>query len=88
MTTTPVQYHLGQFPPKTLDWSRLIPLIGTANAGLARYDGLLSAIPNAHILLSPLTTQEAVLSCGTRGYCSRSRKGKGDGPESIRFGDC
>jgi Fic family protein len=50
-----------------LDWNRLIPLIGPANAGLARYDGLLSAIPNAQILLSPLTTQEAVLSSKIEG---------------------
>lgn len=67
MTTASVRYHLGQFPPKTLEWSRLIPLIGPANAGLARYDGLLSAIPNAQILLSPLTTQEAVLSSKIEG---------------------
>jgi Fic family protein len=65
--TTPVRYHLGQFPPKTLDWTLLIPLIGPANGGLARYDGLLSAIPNADILLSPLTTQEAVLSSKIEG---------------------
>lgn len=63
----PIQYHLGSFPPPTLDWERLIPLIGPANAGLARYDGLLSAIPNAHVLLSPLTTQEAVLSSKIEG---------------------
>jgi Fic family protein len=63
----PVQYHLGNFPPRELDWPRLIPLIGPANAGLARYDGLLSAIPNAHVLLSPLTTQEAVLSSKIEG---------------------
>lgn len=50
-----------------LDWSRLIPLIGPASAGLARYDGLLSAIPNAQVLLSPLTTQEAVLSSKIEG---------------------
>lgn len=67
MTTAPVHYHLGKFPPSTLDWPRLIPLIGPANAGLARYDGLLTAIPNAHILLSPLTTQEAVLSSKIEG---------------------
>lgn len=67
MTVSPVRYHLGAFPPKTLDWPRLIPLIGPANAGLARYDGLLSVIPNAHILLSPLTTQEAVLSSKIEG---------------------
>lgn len=67
MSPSPVQYHLGKFPPKALDWNRLIPLIGPANAGLARYDGLLSAIPNAHILLAPLTTQEAVLSSKIEG---------------------
>lgn len=65
--TQPVLYHLGKFPPTPLDWSRLIPLIGPASAGLARYDGLLSAIPNADILLSPLTTQEAVLSSNIEG---------------------
>jgi Fic family protein len=62
-----VKYHLGKFPPKELDWAKLIPLIGPANAGLARYDGLLSAIPNVHVLLSPLTTQEAVLSSKIEG---------------------
>jgi len=67
MTPTPVHYHLGECPPGNLDWSRLIPLIGPATAGLARYDGLLSAIPNAHVLLSPLTTQEAVLSSRIEG---------------------
>jgi len=56
-----------QFPPKELDWSRLVPMIGPANAGLARYDGLLRAIPNASVLLSPLTTQEAVLSSRIEG---------------------
>lgn len=63
----PVHYHLGQFPPEKLDWERLIPLIGPANAALARYDGLLSAIPNAGVLLSPLTMQEAVLSSRIEG---------------------
>jgi Fic family protein len=62
-----VKYHYGHFPPKELDWRRLIPFIGPANAALARYDGTLSAIPNASILLSPLTTQEAVLSSKIEG---------------------
>jgi len=65
--STPVQYHEGQFPPKALDWERLVPLIGPANAAVARYDGMLAAIPNAHVLLSPLTTQEAVLSSRIEG---------------------
>ncbi len=65
--TQPVYYHLGKFPPTELNWKDLIPVIGQANAGLARYDGLLSAIPNASVLLSPLTTQEAVLSSKIEG---------------------
>ncbi len=63
----PVQYHYGKFPPKNIDWMRLVPLIGPANAALARYDGTLAAIPNASVLLSPLTTQEAVLSSRIEG---------------------
>jgi Fic family protein len=63
----PVRYHTGKFPPQRMNWERLIPLIGPANAALARYDGLLSAIPNADVLLSPLTTQEAVLSSRIEG---------------------
>jgi len=65
--TKPVQYHYDKFPPSNLYWDRLIPLIGPANAALARYDGVLTAIPNAAILLSPLTTQEAVLSSRIEG---------------------
>ena len=67
MSTHPTLYHLGNFPPENIDWMELIPLIGPATAGLARYDGLLSAIPNKHIRLSPLTTQEAVLSSKIEG---------------------
>jgi Fic family protein len=66
MTKT-IHYHLGRFPPTNLDWECLVPLIGKANAALARYDGLIAAIPNARVLLSPLTTQEAVLSSAIEG---------------------
>jgi len=67
MSKNPVKYHLGRFPPQKIDWGKLIPFIGPTNAALARYDGLLSAIPNTHILLSPLITQEAVLSSKIEG---------------------
>ena len=63
----PVHYHEGKFPPTDLDLGRLLPLVGPANAAVARYDGMLAAIPNAHVLLSPLTTQEAVLSSRIEG---------------------
>lgn len=62
-----VHYHLGAFPPSELDWPQLIPLLGPASAAVARYDGTLAAIPNAAVLLSPLTTQEAVLSSRIEG---------------------
>ncbi len=54
----PVHYHEGAFPPADLNWEKLVPLIGPANAAVARYDGILSAIPDPDVLLSPLTTQE------------------------------
>lgn len=62
-----IPYHLGRFPPTSLEWSRLIPLLGPAAAAVARYDGMLEAIPDAAVLLSPLTTQEAVLSSRIEG---------------------
>lgn len=62
-----VQYHMGKFPPENVDLSKLVPLIGSAHSHLARFDGILSAVPNSSILLSPLTTQEAVLSSKIEG---------------------
>lgn len=69
MANQPVKYHLGKFPPKdlALDLRRLFPFVGPATSALGRYEGLLSAIPNKHVLLSPLTTQEAVLSSKIEG---------------------
>jgi len=40
---TPIQYHLGQFPPNKLDWRNLLPLIGQARAAVGRYDEILTA---------------------------------------------
>lgn len=54
-------------PLTGLDYQRLLPLVGQANAALARYDGLLQGIPNPAVMLSPLTTQEAVLSSKIEG---------------------
>lgn len=63
----PVSYRAGSFPPQNIDWPRLVPLIGPANAELARFDGLLAGVANTDILLTPLTTQEAVLSSQIEG---------------------
>jgi Fic family protein len=65
--TQPVQYHYGKFPPQEIDWKQLIPLLGPTSAALARYDGTLNAVLNPNVLLSPLTTQEAVLSSKIEG---------------------
>ena len=54
-------------PLEKLDWMRFIHLIGPANSELARYDGIVQGIVNPHILLSPLTTKEAVLSSRIEG---------------------
>lgn len=63
----PVMYHTGRFPPKNIHWSELIPLLGPASAALARFDGVLAGMINPQVLLSPLTTQEAVLSSRMEG---------------------
>ncbi len=54
-------------PLTSLNWSSLIRLVGQANASLASYDGILQGIINPEVLLSPLTTQEAVLSSKIEG---------------------
>jgi Fic family protein len=54
-------------PLKEVEWEPLIPLIGRANRALAHYDGVLLGVPNPEVLLSPLTTEEAVLSSRMEG---------------------
>ena len=54
-------------PLKSLDWESLVPLIAKANAGLALYRGMLQGATNREIFLSPLRTQEAVLSSRIEG---------------------
>jgi Fic family protein len=60
-------YAPNALPLVNLDYRLLLPLVGQANAALARYDGLLQGIPNPAVMLSPLTTQEAVLSSKIEG---------------------
>jgi len=56
-----------KLPAQDVQWEPLIPAIGRANRALAQYDGILFGVPNPEILLSPLTTQEAVLSSRIEG---------------------
>ena len=54
-------------PLQDIDWSAHITLIGRANRALAQYDGILFGVPNPVVLLSPMTTQEAVVSSKIEG---------------------
>ena len=60
-------YVPDSLPLNDIEWGPLVRLIGQSNAGLARYDGVLQSIPNPSLLLSPMTTQEAVLSSRIEG---------------------
>jgi len=55
------------FPPEKIEWKEIIPLIGMANSAIARFDGMLQGLVNPSVLLSPLTTKEAVLSSRIEG---------------------
>ena len=59
---TATHYHLGKFPPRNLDWARLVPAIGRAHSAVAAYGAMLESMPNTNVLISPLATQEAVYS--------------------------
>ena len=56
-----------RLPLSDLRWREILPLVGQANASLARYDGMLQTLPNSAILLSPITANEAVLSSKIEG---------------------
>lgn len=56
-----------KLPIEKINWEKFVHLIGGANAEVARFDGLLQSMPNPAVLLSPLTTQEAVLSSKIEG---------------------
>lgn len=60
--------HVPQkLPLGGIAWESLIHAISEANQAVARYDGVLYGVPNPGVLLSPLTTQEAVLSSRIEG---------------------
>ena len=54
-------------PLISVDWTSLVPFMGKANRSLADYNGMLRHLPNASMLLAPLTVQEAVLSSRIEG---------------------
>lgn len=68
--TEAVDYHYGKFPPKTLDYARLIGPTARAAEALARYDTMLKSLHNSEILLAPLRSQEALVSSRMEGTIS------------------
>ena len=60
-------YKPQTLPIQSLEWKPLISLVGRANAVLSQYSGLLRGIVNPHVLLSPLTVQDATLSSNIEG---------------------
>jgi Uncharacterized conserved protein len=56
-----------KLPISGIDWETNAQLIGAANRAISRYDGLLQGIPDPIVMLSPLTSQEAVLSSKIEG---------------------
>lgn len=63
----PIPCQPDALPLVDLRWREVLPLVGRANAALARYDGMLQTLPNSAILLSPITANEAVLSSKIEG---------------------
>lgn len=62
-----MHYLPDKLPLKTIDWNRFIGFVASANREIGRYDGILKGIVNPNVFLSPLTTQEAVLSSKIEG---------------------
>lgn len=56
-----------QLPIAEVEYATLVSKMGEANRAIARFAGVLHAIPNPDVLLSPLRTQEAVNSSAIEG---------------------
>lgn len=54
-------------PIDGIEWEGLVPIVGRANRALPHFNGVLSAVPNPDLMLSPMSTQEAVLSSRIEG---------------------
>lgn len=63
-----MQPHIPRkLPLDSLDWLKFVHLIGKANFELAQYAGILMGMVNPELLLSPLSTKEAVVSSRIEG---------------------
>jgi Fic family protein len=69
-TSRAARYHEGKFPPKSLNYARIMPALLAATDALARYDQMLKGMHNSEIFLAPLRSQEAVISSRMEGTIS------------------
>lgn len=67
MTDDPHPHIPEGLPIEGIDLEAMIPQIVETNKALARFDGQLGSIQNPRVLLSPLMTQEAVVSSKIEG---------------------
>ncbi len=56
-----------KLPLANIDWLSLISKVGETNRAVANFNGILNAIPNPDLLLSPILSNEAVLSSKIEG---------------------
>ena len=68
--TSSVQYHYNKFPPKELNYNKIVNSLLKATDALARYDQMLKNMHDSEILLAPLRNQEAVISSRIEGTIS------------------
>ncbi|HHV36831.1 MAG TPA: Fic family protein [Candidatus Cloacimonetes bacterium] len=60
-------YVPDKLPLKNIAWAKHVSAIGQAHKALGMYNGMLQSMMNPPLLLSPLTTREAVLSSQMEG---------------------
>jgi len=61
------EYHVGKFPPSSVDYGKLIGALSRSSSALARYDTRLEGLHNKELLLAPLRNSEAVVSSRMEG---------------------
>ncbi len=65
-----VSYHMGQFPPGSLNYQQILPFLHDAAANLGRYDQMIGSLANSALLLAPLRRQDAISSSRMEGTIS------------------
>ena len=65
-----VPYHDGKFPPKVLDYRKLLGPIAEAAGAIARYEQMLTGMHNARLFLTPIERREAISSSRMEGTIS------------------